>query len=419
MLYSQFIQNYSLVSDAQLEFQKITPENIFFHNGKFYFLDEQRPLNLFTSDATYLRDGIPSELPQTHLFKIENYEDIVVIKRDSVNNIETIFIVNKRSGLAIETQHFYAGFLATIRPEDYVRNLTAIEEERVTGAERSNIFEKKNINEVDANRQQPCAEYRLLELAVAYDSSFCAMHSQGISSVADNDVSALIAMTSARYEQDMVCIRYEISHLEGYCDPESDPYKEFLDRDGKLCDDDLGLFYSFRNHWNVSKSNVHRDAAMLITGASFHCSGEKCAGGCASHSSTCDEAIAYSVIWADVTRSDVVRTTIIAHELGHNHGARHITDEKWFIMDPHAANASNGFHRKTQDAFHHYFQDANCFEWVPASPLTRAPTSTPTSVPTDTIWSSDRIIDEILKIGCYFLSIPFIILALAGIELGP
>jgi len=112
----EFINKYDLVADAQPSLQMITPENTFNHDDTIYELDKLQPFNVFTSDATYFHDGISSDLPKTHLFRIETYEDVVIVKKDAANEIKDIYIVDKNLGRAIEIHSLYSGsgVLATI-----------------------------------------------------------------------------------------------------------------------------------------------------------------------------------------------------------------------------------------------------------------------------------------------------------------
>ena len=138
-----------------------------------------------------------------------------------------------------------------------------------------------------------CESYRIIDLAVAYDSSFCASYG-GRSSNADNHVASLVSMVSSRYNQKGLCAKIKLSHLEGYCDPESDPYKQYVDLNSSGCVR-YGLLDHFQEYWNANRSFVHRDTAHLFTGTPLECTNGGCIVGCTVPSSRCIKSVAYGL----------------------------------------------------------------------------------------------------------------------------
>lgn len=124
-----------------------------------------------------------------------------------------------------------------------------------------------------------------------------------------NSVELIMNNTNVIYERD-VDIIFEISTLVVRSDP-SDPYSTST-IDGRLTE--------FRNTWNSSpESEIRRDVAHMFSGVNF--SGG--AIGLAFLGVLCNFGNSYGVVESLYTTNLTFRTSLTAHELGHNWGSAH------------------------------------------------------------------------------------------------
>ena len=125
---------------------------------------------------------------------------------------------------------------------------------------------------------------------MAYESSFCS--SEGGAESAENKVNAVFEATKLKYE--MICVRLVMTHLEGHCDPDTDPYKAMVELKRSGCGN-FGLLQFLGDLWNTQRLPIHRDTAHLFSGTELECNGNKCTIGCASVGTLCDVESAYGV----------------------------------------------------------------------------------------------------------------------------
>merc|ERR1712113_879144 len=117
-----------------------------------------------------------------------------------------------------------------------------------------------------------------------------------------------------------------------------------------------GLLQDFTKSWNTNRRHVHRDTAHLVSGKPLKCINGKCVLGCAQPSSTCDVESAYAVIWETFHPNLELRSTVLAHELGHNNGAQHYNEEYNVIMREVITKADSGFSETSIKSMKRYFE---------------------------------------------------------------
>lgn len=147
-----------------------------------------------------------------------------------------------------------------------------------------------------------------VELAVAYDNTFCAMFSNS-DSLAAATIQSVINDASTIYERD-TCLSLVLVHIEGHCNDSNDPYVG-LPVAGSSSPSQSILF-AFQNIWQSTRTSVPRDVAYLFSGFE---DGTQVAG-VAFVGSTCSSSSAYG--W--IEGPDV---GVFIHELGHNLNANH------------------------------------------------------------------------------------------------
>ena len=89
--------------------------------------------------------------------------------------------------------------------------------------------------------------FKVIDLAVAYESSFCSQNGSSEDS-SNHKVVEIIAGVSQRYQQVRLCTKVKIAYIEGYCNSATDPYKNFVDLNNSGCDNNNRLLQGFQNY---------------------------------------------------------------------------------------------------------------------------------------------------------------------------
>ena len=191
----------------------------------------------------------------------------------------------------------------------------------------SNSNSNKN-NTFRALQSVDCPSYRVIELAIAYDTSFCSFF--GGKAAADRKVQTIISGVSDMYKQKGLCMMVVMSHLEGYCDPAVDPYREMLEaNNANAC----SVLYPLQQFWADERADVQKDAVHLFHGYNLPTN----TIGCAFVSVLCgDYALAVNEI--SYTTNQGLQNILVAHELGHN------GEKAMFGLHPLALMKTKPFH---------------------------------------------------------------------------
>jgi len=377
-----FKASYNLLKDydLNLNLQKISKQNTATYSGKIFSL-EGKPLDVFTSDATYMRDGVFAAIPTINTLQNIDGDDIVTITKNPDGQIKNVIIFNKKIKNTVELVNVGVGVLGTIQPKDF--DLKHLNRKFRYGESNNTEPKSKDIvYTVDASGEtrakSSCVSFRKIDLAIAYESSFCAAHSSN-SVDADNAATSLVGLVSTMYEQEDLCVKVKISHLEGYCDPATDPYTQYVNLNNSGCSSD-GLLQGFGEYWNRNRVGVARDTAHLLSGTGLECDSDgSCVIGCAGLGVTCYLEEAYGVNHATFSSSDVLNAVLVARELGHNNGAD-LYFRPGYVMYPIVGPTPNGFSSTSIDAFNQRFSSTSCIgRFAPPGPtasLGASPTST-------------------------------------------
>lgn len=152
-----------------------------------------------------------------------------------------------------------------------------------------------------------------VEVAIAYDNSFCALFS-------DSEASASAYVQSVINEADVIyrrdtCVSVALVHLEAHCKDPSDPYRSLANSQGTSAESKGSkILDGFLSVWETSRSDVQRDVAMLFSGFEDGTS----TAGIAYIGAACGSA-GYG--W--VERGTV---STFVHELGHTLSCSHTSD---------------------------------------------------------------------------------------------
>ena len=243
----KFKTNNGVKANANLPLQAIngngigsTP-SVTLPDGTIISLDDDslEPVNVYTSSANCYEDGIQKLVtcPSPTVFsKIENGYKILVSKSSSSNNGKIRSIKARKQGSSNSAPVTLQavdddGDVVTYIPEDAIDDeffgkYTLMSKEpqeddsssRIRRALRGKIEEETNQDNENQNHHHnsrqlngACTSYRIIEVAVATDSSFC--NTIGSSNVAAK-IQSIIADVSIDYEQEGLCFKALVSHQE-------------------------------------------------------------------------------------------------------------------------------------------------------------------------------------------------------------
>lgn len=210
-----------------------------------------------------------------------------------------------------------------------------------------------------------CTTWSKIQVAIVYDSTFCA--SFGDEAGADAKVQEVVALASERYQQDGLCVKLEISDLEGWCDASSDPYKPLRDTNQSGCGGTGGL-NDFKDYFNANRQDVIRDVAHLfVGGGEFSDPAIGCAFTGGSIGVWCDLQWAYGINRISFSSDPDLQAVVFAHELGHNGGAGH-ESTNGYIMYGAVNIAANGFSSNSIASMRNSIDATTCIEELPNVP---------------------------------------------------
>lgn len=165
-----------------------------------------------------------------------------------------------------------------------------------------------------------------VEVAVAYDNTFCTMFYND-QLMASTMIQSLIDGANEIYTHD-TCVQLSLVHLEGHCSDPDDPYALFSDftdlqdnpcapnaPPGAVCTPSVLILERFRLYWKFERKNVRRDIAFFFSGFE---DGTVTIGR-AFIAAQCFED--YGFGWVEGNGLDV-----FIHEMGHSLGGSHTLD---------------------------------------------------------------------------------------------
>lgn len=335
-------------------------------------LREAMPYAVFTENATYTVDDEPENIPDPVTYTTDTAAGVIFFSETYQGVVDTISIFQRDTGKETFLTALGDGiFTSESQDRDVAERLGLLN----PGNEGSPFDQPESESSNDSNDRDdtnnlrsssitnPCDEYKVVELAVAYDSTFC--DKLGGSGPATAEVMRIITGVSAKYQQAGLCTMVRLSHLEGYCNKCTDPYKELVDTGISGCHGTSGGLQDFKVIWNNEKTDVSRTAAHLFTGKSLECDFEEgCTIGC-SYTGTICRPRAYGVNHITFSRDKNLRIILVAHELGHNLGSEHYYHEG-FIMNTLVDVGNLGFNFANIDRMNAIMEDAECIHSIPS-----------------------------------------------------
>jgi hypothetical protein len=376
-----FKRGMGLKKDFELSMQEIdSGEGSFEANGRVYSLSGLTPYNVYA-------DGVDSMLVDGEVIPLMNHtttflgEDLdggttFLVVKGTKGEVRDIDFVNA-DGSVTQITEVAAGIYATVPPDaydleadssvflggDYTKDPKGL----VPPSGRT-LLEAPATNATrqdERSLQASCSSFRNLEVAIAFDSSFCARF--GGYNRAREEVERIVTTASTSwYRRPGLCVNVLINRLEGHCDSGSDPYNRGAIASG--CDG-AGMLQFFRNYWNQNRRTIPRDAAHLFRSSPFT---NAPFIGCATIGALCDtESYGVNDFSQTQMSSTLRRAVLFAHELGHNAGASELGNFEGvnYIMEmtvDHPGN--NGFSQTSKTSILNYINSGiNCIGTVPAA----------------------------------------------------
>lgn len=302
-------------------------------------------------NKTHVLDNFKKETDDKHrLASIEGkYETDTIIfnEKRRAETTELISIGDKMD----ETNHHVANILRNI-PSRLNNKFKLVNDYNETSTSKNTKIESE------------CTEFKVIDLAIAYDSTYCdALKGE---ENAKAEISSIVEIVSRTYQDMGLCLKVEVPYIEGFCDEASDPYNNMV-REGV---DSSDLLNDFRKYWNNNRDHVNRTVVHLFTatGMSQEYIGRGFVGSlCRKHSGYAIDQITWS-------SSLLLKANLVAHELAHNAGANHLdasqlpctNDSKNYMMNPRIGAASKGFHSSSIENIREYIDSLTCLRTVSA-----------------------------------------------------
>ena len=381
--------------------RRLDSPNTLFLDGTNYSIDEVKtPIEIFSKNATYMHNGIFQTSPPRYSMTQKDFDDeIVTVIKNQKGEVKTITIYHKSTQKSSELRAISRTMFSMYDEPDidynklngkyfYGEFKNELDQERHMHDVMATIKEEEH-NASMSQRYSTCEGYKEIELAVAYESSFCNAFVNG--ELADSKAILLVKDVSTKYQKYPLCIKVEISHLEGYCDPQNDPYKQYVEMNQSGCNSE-GLLNEVKKYWNKNRKEIHRDTMHLFSGTGLECTNNGCIVGCAYRGQICNDKEGYGINYITFTESTNLQAVLVAHELGHNCGATH-EEQNNHIMTSLVNPATKGFSSTSINSIETTIKGTTCVSDAkleptpsptrhPAPSVTLSPTLPPTKLPT-------------------------------------
>jgi len=388
----EFMKNHQMKQGIDLPMIKISERNTIKVNGAVHSMDDLLPMDVFSPDATYMDDGKEKPLPAVAMFMKVASDNTMLVTKGPGGNVQTIDITYA-DGSNTFMEEVSGGVLAVMLPEARDKEAMSkfiMAETKLLGESGNNSSEpqigrsssgnakeiglgwRKLMEQSDSSReerhlQSGCSMLRVIEVAIAYDSSFCSKMNGA--SNANAAAQQIVARASTLYQNNF-CGKIQITYLEGFCDPSTDPYAAGVRLNQSVCGNS-GLLQFFSSFWGTNRGSVRRDTAHLFSGTALECNNAGCVIGCASVQSLCSTSSSYGVNHITFSTDGQIQSNLFAHELGHNSGSSHDnqTDGVEWIMEPFISSGANGFSTQSRSAIGNYLAGSSCISVEPSQPL--------------------------------------------------
>lgn len=166
----------------------------------------------------------------------------------------------------------------------------------------------------DAQQCTRCTHIRTLDLAIAYDNKYCALHGNN-SATASTAVRNIITQVDTVFSQH-TCLRISVGSIESHCNDSKDPYTNLYNFTNNILGSETqenSILRRFRTIWQTSSTAVALDATLLFLDLQL-------TSGVTGYAYTRGTCNSWGYLWVGM---DFIPLT--AHELGHSLSASHTT----------------------------------------------------------------------------------------------
>ena len=359
----KFVQKKS-TERKYLRKQEISSSNTIQAFKEEHFLNNLSPIEVYSKNATYLFNDQEVDLPISTVFEKHDDEEHIMAAYDGHNSIKSVIIHDKVRRRIEELVSIDDDQMATLAKTDYSSN---------SFSSLKNIFDfavgllqdaEETDETFDGRINIQCTELKVIDLAVVYDSSYC--NTFDGKENAEAEIASIVSMVSKKFEQDGLCVKVKISYLEGYCDATLDPYNNMV-REGVDSSDLLGDFRSF---WIENRKDIERSVVHLFTatGMAENVIGRAYTG------TICSKNSAFAIEEVSWSSKLTMKAAVVAHELGHNVGARHVDIDynirlgcgasNDFLMQPEITEGASGFNELSIEQMREVIESRSCMRTI-------------------------------------------------------
>jgi hypothetical protein len=338
-----FQHRQSIKAGYQLPLQKIDPErnSVTLPDGTIVSLDGLQPKSMYTTSAECFHDHVQVACSEPTVFAKTDENGLkVIVSKDANGNIMNILVGQENSGQSIKLEAVAPGILTYIPPEafdeeyynqfvlaDPLLSSSIGDQIRRQFREQNKTDQEENDNDIHRRRDrrslaESCnGEYRVIEVALASESSFC--QKIGVDDV-ESTINSIMADVAFDFEIAGLCFTTQISYRESYCDGSIDPYVEMVSSEHFLA--------SFALYWNTRRLHVKRDVAEMFTGtplAPYPCPTENnpdavctAVGMALGVGPSCAylDFLSYGINHVTFSGNAQARSNLVSHEIGHTIG---------------------------------------------------------------------------------------------------
>lgn len=185
-------------------------------------------------------------------------------------------------------------------------------------------------------------------MGIKYDAQFCADYGNGNPEEAEAYVNTIMDIVNSYYQVSPLCFKVETCFLEGTCTKSSDPHRDMILNSRDVCgESNDSLIEMFRRSIN-GRPKEGCDVVHLMYGGLPLANND--ASGCAYIEAICDDH-SVGVNHANPSEPMVQFAITVAHELGHNLNAKHISGNQYIMS---LGDGEGGFKGESMTAMINY-----------------------------------------------------------------
>jgi hypothetical protein len=252
-----------LKKSSQVDLQLISTSVLF--NGVQYSLDGLKQFSILSKNYHN------SEQIDSPLWRKEINGTLLVVVKNEIGKIEHVSvqadgkradIVALNHGNSTKPNYVNDHLYITISENDYdeevINQMTKNHKDArkyYTGSSDYKVSPDEQIYKASKNN---CSNMRVVDVAIAFDSTLCQSFGNSKEQT-ERHIQAVIGLASQYYEP--ICLKLQISYMEGFCNPSDDPYYNMVRS--------KTILEQFTAMWRSKRESVSRDVAHLLTGNNF------------------------------------------------------------------------------------------------------------------------------------------------------